>query len=123
MADMIRKRTVPIIGGGGGMMSWVHITDAASATVAAIERGKPGIYHVADDEPAPARDILPALARALGAKPPRRVPAWLVRLIAGKVPVHMMTQACGISSEKAKRELGWTPRYPSWRTGFVDGLS
>jgi 2-alkyl-3-oxoalkanoate reductase len=123
MAEMIRKRTVPIIGGGGGMMSWVHITDAASATVAAIERGKPGIYHVADDEPAQARDILPALARALGAKPPRRVPAWLVRLIAGKVPVHMMTQARGISSEKAKRELGWTPRYPSWRTGFVDGLS
>jgi nucleoside-diphosphate-sugar epimerase len=122
MAELIRKRRVPIIGGGGGVMSWVHITDAASATVAAIERGKPGIYHVADDEPAPAREILPELARALGAKPPRRVPAWLVRLVAGEAPVHMMTEACGISSEKAKRELGWTPRYPSWRKGFAEGL-
>jgi 2-alkyl-3-oxoalkanoate reductase len=122
MAEMMRKRMVPIIGGGGAVMSWVHITDAASATVAAIERGKPGIYHVADDEPALVRDVLPELARALGAKPPRRVPAWLVRLIAGKAPVHMMTQARGISSEKAKRELGWTPRYLSWRTGFAEGL-
>lgn len=122
MAEMIRKRMVPIIGGGGATMSWVHITDAASATVAAIERGKPGIYHVADDEPAPAGDILRALARALGAKPPHRVPAWLIRLFAGQTPVHMMTQACGISSAKIKRELGWTPRYPSWRTGFTEGL-
>jgi 2-alkyl-3-oxoalkanoate reductase len=122
MAGLIRKRRVPIVGGGGGVWSWVHITDAASATVAAIERGKPGIYHVADDEPAPARELLPALARALGAKPPRRVPARLVRLLAGEAPVHMMTQASGISSEKAKRELGWTLRYPSWRTGFVEGL-
>jgi len=122
MAEMIRKRMVPIIGDGGGITSWVHITDAASATVAAIERGKPGIYHVADDEPAPARDVLSALARALGAKPPRRVPAWLVRLVAGQAPVHMMTRACGISSEKIKHELGWTPRYPSWRTGFTEGL-
>ncbi len=122
MAEMIRKRLVPIIGGGRATMSWVHITDAASATVAAIERGKPGIYHVADDEPAPAREVLPVLARALGAKPPRRVPAWLVRLVAGQAPVHMMTKACGISSEKIKRELGWTPRYPSWRTGFAEGL-
>jgi len=122
MAELVRKRRVPIIGDGGGIMSWVHITDAASATVAAIERGKPGIYHVADDEPAAARDILPALARALGAKPPRRVPGWLVRLLAGEAPVHMMTKARGISSEKIKHELGWTPRYPSWRTGFVEGL-
>jgi nucleoside-diphosphate-sugar epimerase len=122
MAGLIRKRRFPIVGGGGGVWSWVHITDAASATVAAIERGKPGIYHVADDEPAPVRDLLPVLARALGAKPPRRVPAWLVRLLAGAAPVHMMTQVCGISSEKAKRELGWTPRYPSWRTGFTEGL-
>ncbi|MEJ3744313.1 NAD(P)-dependent oxidoreductase [Actinomycetes bacterium KLBMP 9797] len=122
MAGLIRERKFPIIGGGGAMMSWVHITDAASATVAAIERGKPGIYHVADDEPAPVRDILPVLARSLGAKPPLRVPAWLVRLVAGQAPVHMMTQACGISSEKIKRELGWTPRYPSWRTGFAEGM-
>jgi nucleoside-diphosphate-sugar epimerase len=123
MAELIRKRRMPIIGGGGGVMSWIHITDAASATVAAIERGKPGIYHVADDEPAPVRDILPALAHALGAKPPRRVPAWLVRMVAGKAPVYMMTEARGISSEKIKRELGWTPHYPSWRTGFTHGLS
>jgi nucleoside-diphosphate-sugar epimerase len=123
MAELIRKRRLPIVGGGGGVWSMVHITDAASATVAAIERGKPGIYHVADDEPAPVRDILLELARALGAKPPRRVPAWLVRLLAGRGAVEVMTQARGISSEKAKRELGWTPRYPSWRTGFTDGLS
>lgn len=122
MAGMIRKRRFPIVGGGGGIWSWVHITDAASATVAAIERGRPGIYHVADDEPAPVRVLLPELARALGAKPPRRVPAWPVRLLGGGAPVHMMTKVSGISSEKAKRELGWRPRYPSWRTGFAEGL-
>jgi 2-alkyl-3-oxoalkanoate reductase len=122
MAELIRKRRFPIVGGGGGVWSWVHITDAASATVAAIERGRPGIYHVADDEPAPVREILPELARALGAKPPRRVPAWVVRLLVGEAAVHMMTQVRGISSEKAKRELGWTLRYPSWRTGFTEGL-
>ncbi len=122
MAELLRKRRVPIVGGGGGMMSWVHVADAASATVAAVERGRPGIYHVADDEPAPVRDVLPVLARALGAEPPRRVPAWLVRLVAGQAPVHMMTKACGISSDRIKRELGWTPRYPSWRTGFAEGL-
>jgi 2-alkyl-3-oxoalkanoate reductase len=105
------------------MMSWVHVTDAASATVAAIERGKPGIYHVADDEPAPVREVLLELARVLGAKPPRRVPAWVARLLAGQGAVDMMTRAVGISSEKIKRELGWTLRYPSWRTGFTDGLS
>jgi nucleoside-diphosphate-sugar epimerase len=123
MAELIRKRRFPIVGGGGGVWSLVYITDAASATVAAIERGKPGIYHVADDEPAPVRDVLLELARALGAKPPRRVPAWLVRLLAGEAAVNMMTQAPGISSEKAKRELGWTLQYPSWRTGFTEGLS
>jgi 2-alkyl-3-oxoalkanoate reductase len=122
MAGVIRKRMFPILGGGGGVWSMVHIDDAASATVAAIERGRPGIYHVADDEPAPVRDILPALARALGAKPPYRVPAWLVGWVGGGAPVHMMTKVSGISSEKAKRELGWTPRYPSWRTGFTEGL-
>jgi 2-alkyl-3-oxoalkanoate reductase len=122
MAGLIRKRRVPIVGGGGGVWSWVHITDAASATVAAIERGRPGIYHVADDEPAPVRDWLPVLARALGARPPRRVPAWPVRLLAGRGAVEIMTKARGISSEKAKRELGWTLRYPTWRTGFAEGL-
>ncbi|GAA0987566.1 NAD(P)-dependent oxidoreductase [Acrocarpospora macrocephala] len=122
MAGLIRKRRFPIVGGGGGVWSLVHITDAASATVAAIERGKPGIYHVGDDEPAPVRDWLPELARALGAKPPRRVPAWLVRLLAGRTPVDMMTRARGISSEKIKRELDWAPRYPTWRTGFTEGM-
>jgi nucleoside-diphosphate-sugar epimerase len=122
MAGLIRKRRFPIVGDGRGIWSWVHIADAASATVAAIERGTPGLYHVADDEPAPAGVVVPALARALGAKPPRHLPAWLVRLVAGQAPVHMMTKVCGISSEKAKRELGWTPRYPSWRTGFAEGL-
>ena len=122
MAGLIRKRRFPIVGDGRGVWSWVHIADAASATVAAIERGRPGLYHVADDEPAPVGVIVPALARALGAKPPRHVPAWLVRMVAGEAPVHMMTKVCGISSGKAKRELGWTPRYPSWRTGFTEGL-
>jgi 2-alkyl-3-oxoalkanoate reductase len=123
MAGLIRKRRFPIVGGGGGVWSMVHITDAASATVAAIERGKPGIYHVADDEPAPVREVLLELARVLGANPPRRIPAWVARLLAGKGAVDIMTRAVGISSEKAKRELDWTPRYPSWRTGFTDGLS
>jgi nucleoside-diphosphate-sugar epimerase len=122
MAGLIRKRRFPIVGGGGGVWSWVHITDAASATVAAIERGKPGIYNVADDEPAPVHDWLPVLARALGAKPPRRIPAWPVRLLAGRGAAEVMTKARGISNEKARRELGWTPRYPSWRTGFLEGL-
>jgi 2-alkyl-3-oxoalkanoate reductase len=122
MAGLIRKRRFPIVGGGGGVWSMVHITDAASATVAAIERGKPGIYHVADDEPAPVREMLLELARVLGARPPRRVPAWVARLFAGKGAVDIMTRAVGISSEKAKRELDWRPRYPSWRTGFTEGM-
>jgi nucleoside-diphosphate-sugar epimerase len=122
MAKQIRERKLPIVGGGTGVWSMVHIVDAASATVAAIERGKPGIYHVADDDPAPVKEWLPLLAKTLGAKPPRRVPGWLVRLIAGEVPVDLMTKARGISSEKAKRELGWTLQYPSWRKGFAEGL-
>ncbi|GAB2595906.1 NAD(P)-dependent oxidoreductase [Streptomyces capparidis] len=122
MAEQLRRRRFPIVGGGAGVWSLVHIADAASATVAAVERGRPGIYHVADDDPAPVREWLPYLARALGAEPPRRVPAWLARLLAGQAAVDMMTRARGISSEKAKRELGWTLRYPSWRTGFTDGL-
>lgn len=123
MTEQIRKRRFPIVGGGGGVWSLVHITDAASATVAAIERGKPGIYHVADDEPAPVRELLLGLARVLDAKPPRRVPAWLARLLAGGAAVDMITRARGISTEKTKRELDWTPQYPSWRTGFTNGLS
>ncbi|RRQ86182.1 NAD-dependent epimerase/dehydratase family protein [Streptomyces griseofuscus] len=122
MAEQIRRRKFPIVGGGGGVWSLVHIDDAASATVAAVERGASGIHHIADDEPAPIHVWLPELARALGAKPPRRVPAWLVRPLAGKAAVDTMTQARGISSQKAKHELGWTLRYPSLRTGFTRGL-
>ncbi|GAA4737836.1 NAD-dependent epimerase/dehydratase family protein [Phytohabitans rumicis] len=122
MAGQIRQRKFPIVGGGAGVWSLVHIVDAVSATVAAIERGKRGIYHVADDDPAPVGEWLPELAHVLGAKPPRRLPAWLVRMLAGEAPVNLMTQARGISSEKAKRELGWTLRYPSWRKGFIEGL-
>ncbi|MEV0170549.1 NAD(P)-dependent oxidoreductase [Streptomyces sp. NPDC050803] len=118
----LRKRQFPIIGNGAGIWPMVHISDAASATVAAVERGRPGIYHVADDDPAPVTEWLPYLARALGAKSPRRVPGWLVGLLAGKSAVDMMTRAPGISSEKAKRELDWVLRYPSWRTGFTQGL-
>ncbi|GIF78349.1 NAD-dependent epimerase/dehydratase family protein [Asanoa siamensis] len=123
MTEQVRKRRLPIVGDGGGTASMVHIADAASATVAAIERGAPGIYHAADDDPVPFRVMLTELAAVLGAKPPRRVPAWLVRRLAGEFPVDMMTRAPGISSGKAKRELGWAPRYASWRAGFREGLA
>jgi nucleoside-diphosphate-sugar epimerase len=122
MAAPIRKRRFPIVGGGGGVFSFVHIEDAAAATVAAVERGQPGIYYVVDDEPAPVREWLPVLASALGAKPPRRVPRWLGRLAAGEMATVMMTEVRGASNEKAKRELGWKLRYPSWRQGFAQGL-
>jgi nucleoside-diphosphate-sugar epimerase len=122
MAAPIRKRRFPIVGGGGGVWSHVHIEDAAAATVAAVERGQPGVYNVVDDEPAPVREWLPVLASALGAKPPRRVPRWLGRLLAGEAATAMMTDARGASNEKAKRELGWQLRYPSWRQGFAQGL-
>jgi nucleoside-diphosphate-sugar epimerase len=122
MAAPIRKRRVPIIGDGGGVMSYVHVEDAAAATAVAVERGRPGVYYVVDDEPAPVREWLPTLASALDAKPPRRVPRWLGRLLAGEAAMAMMTEARGASNEKAKRELGWTPRYASWRQGFAQGL-
>ena len=122
MAAPIRKRRFPIVGDGGGVISHVHIDDAAAATVAAVERGQPGIYNVVDDEPAPVREWLPVLASALDAKPPRRVPRWLGRLAAGEVATVMMTDVRGASNEKAKRELGWKPRYASWRQGFAQGL-
>jgi nucleoside-diphosphate-sugar epimerase len=121
-AAPIRKRQFPIVGGGGGVWSFVHVEDAATATVAAIERGEPGVYYVVDDDPAPVREWLPALASALGAKPPRRVPRWLGRLAAGEAATAMMTEARGASNAKAKRELGWEPRYGSWRQGFAQGL-
>jgi 2-alkyl-3-oxoalkanoate reductase len=119
----IRKRQFPLVGDGGGVWSFIHITDAATATVAAIERGAPGIYNVVDDDPAPVRDWLPGLAAAVGAKPPRRVPRWLGRLLAGDAAVTMMTETRGSSNAKAKAELGWAPRYASWRTGFAEGLA
>jgi nucleoside-diphosphate-sugar epimerase len=122
MAAPIRKRRFPIVGDGGGVFSYVHVEDAAAATAIAVERGEPGVYYVVDDEPAPAREWLPALASALGAKPPRRVPRWLARLAAGEMATLMMTEVRGASNEKAKRELGWQLRYPSWRQGFAQGL-
>ncbi|HZO63197.1 MAG TPA: NAD(P)-dependent oxidoreductase [Gaiellaceae bacterium] len=114
----VRKRQFPIVGDGGGYVSFVHLDDAAAATVLALERDGPAIYNVVDDEPAPAREWLPVLAASLGAKPPLHVPVWLGRLVAGELAVLMGTQARGASNEKAKRELGWTLRYPSWRQGF-----
>ena len=122
IAATVRKRRFPIVGDGGGVWSFIHVDDAATATIAAIERGEPGIYNVSDDEPAAVVDWLPALARALGAKPPRRVPVWLGRLTAGEVGVSLMTQIRGASNAKARRELGWRPRYPSYREGFREGL-
>lgn len=119
LLELVRKRRFPIVGDGGGISSFVHLEDAAAATVLALERGEPGIYNVVDDEPAPAREWLPALAATLGAKPPRRVPRWLARLLAGEPGVVVMTESRGASNAKAKRELGWTLRYPSWRQGFA----
>lgn len=120
--ELIHKRQFPIVGEGTGVWSFVHVEDAASATVAAVEGGATGVYNVVDDEPAPASEYIPALAAAVGAKPPRRVPRWLGRLAAGDVAVLAMTEIRGASNDKAKRELGWHPRYRSWRQGFAEGL-
>jgi nucleoside-diphosphate-sugar epimerase len=122
LAREFERRRFPVIGDGGGVFPFVHVDDAASATVAAVERGAPGIYNVVDDEPAPAREWVPAFAEALGAKPPRRVPAWLARLVAGRTNATMATTMRGASNAKARRELGWEPRYPSWRQGFREGI-
>jgi 2-alkyl-3-oxoalkanoate reductase len=122
MAAPVRKRRFPIVGDGGGVWSHVHIEDAAAATVAAVEHGQPGIYNIVDDDPAPVREWLPVLASALGAKPPRRIPRWLGRLAAGETATIMMTDVKGASNAKAKRELGWQLRYPSWRQGLAQGL-
>jgi 2-alkyl-3-oxoalkanoate reductase len=122
LSAAIGKRQFPVVGDGGGIWSFIHVNDAAAATAVAVERGERGIYNVVDDDPAPARDWIPELARALGAKPPRRVPRWLGRLLAGEMATVMMTDVRGASNEKAKRELGWKPRYASWRQGFAQGL-
>ncbi len=115
----VRKRWFPLIGNGDGVTSWIHLEDAAAATVLALEHDGAGIYNIVDDDPAPLRDWLPVLATVLGAKPPRHMPAWLARLIAGEGGVIMGTQTRGASNAKAKRDLGWTLRYPSWRQGFT----
>lgn len=123
MVAMIRKRRLPIVGSGAGVWSFVHVADAAAATAEAVEHGAPGVYHIVDDEPAPVREWLPVAARALGAGRPRRLPRWLARLAAGEAAAVVMTEARGASNAKARRELGWIPRYPSWRRGFLDGLA
>jgi nucleoside-diphosphate-sugar epimerase len=122
LAEETMKRRNPIVGGGSGRFSFVHIEDAADAVLAALERGGPGAYNVVDDEPAPSRDWLPVYAEALGAKPPRRLPAWLVRLVVGKALTEVALQMRGASNAKAKRELGWQPAHPSWRQGFTESL-
>jgi len=118
LLDAVRKRQVPVIGGGTGIWSFIEITDAAAATLAAVDRGAPGVYNVVDSDPAPVAEWLPYLAKVAGAKPPLRVPAWLGRLLAGEFVVAQMTSWRGSSNEKARKELGWEPRYASWREGF-----
>jgi len=120
LIEPVRKRQFPIVDGGGGYSSWIHLDDAAAATVLAAEHDGPAVYNITDDEPAPTREWLPVLADALGARPPRRIPVWLARLIAGEVAVLMGTDARAASNAKAKRELGFALRYPSWRQGFAE---
>jgi 2-alkyl-3-oxoalkanoate reductase len=118
LLDMVAKRQLPVIGGGTGVWSFIEVSDAAAATVAAVSHGAPGIYNVVDDDPAPVAQWIPYLAEVAGAKPPRHVPAWLGRLLAGDFIVTQMISSRGYSNQKARKELGWVPRYPSWRTGF-----
>jgi nucleoside-diphosphate-sugar epimerase len=120
--ELVRKRKFPLVGDGSGYGSWVHLDDAASATVLAVEQKARGVFNIVDDEPAPAREWLPYLAACAGAKPPMRVPKWLARIVAGKVAVTIMTEGRAFSNAKAKRELGWVLRYPSWRIGFKEAL-
>lgn len=122
MLALVRKRKFPIVGGGTGYMSFVHLDDAAGATMLALEQQARGVFNIVDDEPAPASEWLPYLADCLGAKPPMRLPAWLARLAAGEVAVSMLTRTRGSSNARAKRALGWELRWPSWRQGFRDGL-
>jgi nucleoside-diphosphate-sugar epimerase len=121
-ARMLRKRKLPIIGDGSGIWSFIHLDDAAAATLAALELGDPGTFNVVDDEPAPVSEWVPYLAALVDAKPPRRIPTWLGRVVAGDVAVSMMTRIRGSSNAKAKHELAWAPRYPSWRDGFREAL-
>jgi nucleoside-diphosphate-sugar epimerase len=120
---LVRERQFPVVGGGTGYLSWVHADDAASATVLAVEQQARGVFNIVDDEPAPVSDWLPYLAECAGAKRPRRLPRWLARLLAGEMAVVMMTEGRGFSNAKARRELGWQLRYPSWRQGFTEELA
>jgi nucleoside-diphosphate-sugar epimerase len=118
LLDVVRKRQLPVVGGGTGIWSFLEITDAAAATIAAVERGAPGVYNITDSDPAPVAEWLPYLAEVAGAKPPLHVPTWLGRLLAGDFVVTWMTSARGSSNGKARKELGWEPKYASWREGF-----
>ncbi|MEV5573402.1 NAD(P)-dependent oxidoreductase [Spirillospora sp. NPDC052269] len=122
-AELVRKRKFPVIGGGTGVWSWIHLDDAARATVLAVEQKARGVYNIVDDEPAAVGEWLPYLAECAGAKPPMRFPAWLGKLVAGDVAVSMMTRCLGSNNAKAKGELGWELAYPSWREGFKDALA
>ena len=122
-AELVRKRQFPLVGRGNGYSSWVHLDDAASATALAVEQRARGLFNIVDDEPAPASEWLPYLAECARAKPPVRIPVWLARILAGDVAVVMMTEGRGFSNAKAKRELGWQLRYPSWRQGFSAELA
>ena len=122
MLEDLRRRRFPVVGAGTGVWSFIHIDDAAAGTVAALERGAPGIYNIVDDDPAQVSEWLPALAAGLGAKPPRRLPTWLGRIVGGELAVSSMTQVRGASNAKAKGELGWRPAHPSWRQGFAETL-
>jgi nucleoside-diphosphate-sugar epimerase len=121
--ELVRKRQFPLVGRATGYASWIHLDDAAAATVLAVEQKATGVFNIVDDDPAPANEWLPYLAECAGAKKPMRVPKWLARMMAGEVAVVMMTEGRGFSNAKAKRELGWQPRYPSWRQGFKEELT
>lgn len=123
LTELVRKRRFPIVGDGAGVWSFLHIDDAAVATALAIQRGVPGVFNIVDDEPAEVRTWLPDLARAIGARPPRHVPSWMGRLLIGDAGLFLMTRGSGSSNERARRVLGWRPRYESWRRGFREGLS
>ena len=123
IVEMVRGRRFPVVADGAGIWSFIHIEDAAAATLAAAERGTSGVYNIVDDEPAPVSVWLPELAKAVGAKPPRHLPAWVAGLVVGEVGISLMTRIRGASNAKAKRELGWKPRYPTWREGFRAGLA
>jgi len=121
--ELVRKRYFPLVGAGTGYTSWAHLDDVATATTLAVEQKARGVFNIVDDDPAPASEWLPYLAECAGAKPPRRIPPWLARLLAGEVVVAMMMEGRGFDNTKAKRELGWEPRYPSWRRGFKEALA